>query len=252
MALLPSTPSAEDDVEQPFLSHLVELRERLVKVVIGIVIVFFILFPFANPLYNALATPILDALGRPMASIDTIGPFFVPLKLVLWLSVFITMPWILYQLWAFVAPGLYRHEKRLVSPLVVSSTILFYCGMAFAYFVVLPLFSAFMASTVPDGVEWMPDIGSFLGFALLLFFAFGIAFEVPIATILLCMAGVVTPDDLASKRPYIFVGAFVIGMILTPPDVISQTLLAIPMWILFELGVFLSRVMLRRKQNQAG
>ena len=162
-----------------------------------------------------------------------------------------SMPWILYQLWAFIAPGLYRHEKRLVSPLVISSTVLFYCGMAFAYFVVMPLFSKFMASTVPAGVEWMPDIGSFLSFALLLFFAFGVAFEVPIATIMLCLAGVTTPDALAAKRPYIFVGAFVFGMILTPPDVISQTLLAVPMWILFEIGVVLSRMMLRRKEAQA-
>lgn len=182
-----------------------------------------------------------------MIATGTVTPFLVPIKLALALAFFIALPWVLYQLWAFIAPGLYRHEKKLVLPLVVSSTLLFYTGMAFAYFVVLPLFSAFMANTTPEGVNWMPDIHLYLSFLLTLFFAFGIAFEVPIATILLCLAGVTTPDALAAKRPYIFVGAFVLGMLLTPPDVISQTLLALPMWLLFEIGVILSRIMLRRK-----
>ena len=242
-------PSAEDDQEQPFLSHLFELRERLLKMVVGVLLLFLCLVPFANPLYQIVSAPLQAALGTEstMIATGTITPFLVPIKLVLWLSIFIGMPWILYQLWAFIAPGLYRHEKRLVVPLVTSSTLLFYCGMAFAYFAVLPLFALFMSATTPEGVSWMPDINAYLSFLLLLFFAFGVAFEVPIATILLCLAGVTTPSALASKRPYIFVGAFVVGMLLTPPDVISQTLLAVPMWILFEIGIVLSRILLKRK-----
>lgn len=242
--------SAEDDQEQPFLSHLLELRDRLLRMTLGILVILIVLVPFANDLYVMIAAPLQAELKGEMISTGTVAPFLVPIKLVLWLSIFLAMPWILYQLWAFIAPGLYRHEKRLVMPLVISSTALFYCGMAFAYFVVLRLFSAFMASTTPEGVSWMPDIDSYLSFLLLLFFAFGIAFEVPIATILLCLAGITTPDALASKRPYIFVGAFVVGMLLTPPDVISQTLLALPMWILFEIGIVLSRAMLKRRSRE--
>lgn len=243
--------SAEDDQEQPFISHLLELRDRLLRMILGILVVFAVLVPFANPLYKAISKPLRDQLldGNQMIATGTVTPFLVPIKLVLVLSFFIALPWVLYQLWAFIAPGLYRHEKRLVMPLVVSSTLLFYCGMAFAYFVVLPLFSAFMAGTTPEGVNWMPDINVYLSFLLTMFFAFGVAFEVPVATILLCLVGIATPKSLAEKRPYIFVGAFVIGMLLTPPDVISQTLLALPMWLLFEIGVILSRVMLRRKEE---
>ena len=241
--------SAEDDQEQPFIAHLLELRDRLLRMIIGIVIVFAVLLPFANPIYEIVSEPLRNSLigDNKMLSHGLVAPFLVPIKLVLVLSIFITMPWLLYQLWAFIAPGLYRHEKRLVMPLVVSSSVLFYCGMAFAYFVVLPLFSVFMASTTPTGVDWMPDINLYLNFLLTLFFAFGLAFEVPVATILLCLIGATTPDALASKRPYIFVGAFVVGMLLTPPDVISQTLLALPMWILFEIGIVLSRIMLKRR-----
>lgn len=241
--------SAEDDQEQPFISHLMELRDRLMRMVLGVLIVFAVLVPFANSLYKAISQPLRDQLldGNQMIATGTVTPFLVPIKLALALAFFIALPWVLYQLWAFVAPGLYRHEKKLVMPLVVSSTLLFYTGMAFAYFVVLPLFSAFMAGTTPEGVNWMPDIHLYLSFLLTLFFAFGLAFEVPVATILLCLVGATTPDALAEKRPYIFVGAFVFGMLLTPPDVISQTLLALPMWILFEIGVILSRIMLRRK-----
>jgi sec-independent protein translocase protein TatC len=243
--------SAEDDQEQPFLSHLLELRDRLLRITIGVLIIVIALIPFANTLYTIISGPLRAQLhGTTMIATGTVTPFLVPIKLVLWLSIFIAIPWILYQLWAFIAPGLYKHEKRIVMPLVVSSTLRFYCGMAFAYFVVLKLFAAFMAGTTPEGVSWMPDINSYLSFLMLLFFAFGIAFEVPIATILLCLAGVTSPDTLSSKRPYIFVGAFVVGMLLTPPDVISQTLLAIPMWILFEIGVVLSRVMLKRREKE--
>ena len=186
-----------------------------------------------------------------MIAIDVISPFLTPLKLSLVLALFIAMPWVLYQLWAFVAPGLYRNEKRLVMPLLVSSTLLFYAGMAFAYFVILPIFFAFITSTAPEGVAVMTDINLYLNFVLTLFFAFGVAFEVPVATILLTLIGVTTPDALAAKRPYIIVAAFVIGMLLTPPDVISQTLLAIPMWLLFEVGVLFSRIMLRRQAEAA-
>ena len=243
--------SAEEDQEQPFLSHLLELRDRLIRIIVGILVIFIVLVFFANPLYQAISAPLRAQLGdTQMIATGTITPFLTPIKLALWLSVFVAMPWILYQLWAFIAPGLYRHEKRLVFPLVLSSTILFYCGMAFAYFVVLPLFAIFMSGTTPEGVSWMPDINAYLSFLLLLFFAFGIAFEVPIATILLCLVGVTTPDALAAKRPYIFVGAFVFGMLLTPPDVISQTLLALPMWILFEIGVILSRIMLKKREAE--
>jgi len=243
------TRSAEDDQEQPFISHLMELRDRLLRMVLGVLLVFAVLVPFANPLYQAISQPLRDQLldGHQMIATGTVTPFLVPLKLTLALAFFIALPWVLYQLWAFIAPGLYRHEKKMVMPLVISSTLLFYTGMAFAYFVVLPLFSAFMAGTTPEGVNWMPDIHLYLSFLLTLFFAFGIAFEVPVATILLCLVGVTTPDALAKKRPYIFVGAFVFGMLLTPPDVISQTLLAVPMWLLFEVGLVLSRILLRRR-----
>jgi sec-independent protein translocase protein TatC len=243
--------SAEDDQEQPFITHLLELRDRLLRIVLGIAIILIALIPFANDLYVIISAPLRAELrGTEMIATGTVTPFLVPIKLVLWLSIFIAMPWILYQLWAFIAPGLYRHEKRMIMPLVISSTLLFYLGMAFAYFVVLKLFAAFMAGTTPEGVSWMPDINSYLSFLMLLFFAFGIAFEVPIATILLCLAGVTSPDALASKRPYIFVGAFVVGMLLTPPDVISQTLLALPMWVLFEIGVILSRALLKRRKQE--
>ena len=240
---------SEVDQEQPFISHLLELRTRILLMLAGVLIVFLVLAPFANAIYTLLASPLLAHLpdSASMIAIDVISPFLTPLKLSLVLAIFVAIPWILYQAWAFVAPGLYRSEKRLAIPLLVSSTALFYCGMAFAYFVILPIFFGFITGTAPDGVEVMTDINRYLNFILTLFFAFGIAFEVPVATIILTMIGVTTPDALAAKRPYIIVGAFVIGMFLTPPDVISQTLLALPMWILFEIGVFLSRLMLRRQ-----
>ena len=241
--------SAEDDQEQPFISHLLELRTRLLRMIIGILAVFAVFLPFSNQIYEVLAKPVLANIPGQMIATTPISPFLTPLKLSLVLALFVAMPWILYQLWAFVAPGLYRHEKRLVMPLIVSSTALFYLGMAFAYFVILPIFFAFIVATAPEGVAVMTDINSYLDFILALFFAFGVAFEVPIATILLTLTGVTTPDALAAKRPYIIVGAFVIGMLLTPPDVISQTLLAVPMWVLFEGGVLLSRFMIRRKDE---
>ncbi len=245
------TPDA--DQEQPFLSHLIELRDRLLRAVVVVLVIFLGLFSFANDIYHVLAAPLLAKLpeGQSMIATGVISPFLTPFKLALVASIFLAMPFILYQIWAFIAPGLYKHEKRIAFPLLVSSVILFYLGMVFAYYVVFPLVFGFMATTTPEGVELTPDISQYLDFALKLFFAFGIAFEVPIATILLVLAGVTTPESLTAKRPYIIVAAFVVGMLLTPPDVISQTLLAVPMWLLFEIGVFFSRVLLRRREQDA-
>ena len=230
--------------EQPFLAHLVELRDRLLRAVLAVLVLFLGLFPFANTLYEYVAGPLMAHLpeGSNMIAIDVATPFLTPFKLALVAAIFLAMPYLLYQAWAFVAPALYRHEKRLVFPLMVTSSILFYMGIAFAYYVVFPLVFAFLTSTAPVGVEMMTDINRYLDFVLTIFFAFGLAFEVPIATILLVWTGATTPESLRAKRPYIIVGAFVVGMLLTPPDIISQTLLALPMWVLFELGVIFSRI----------
>lgn len=235
--------------ELPFLTHLIELRDRLLRIVLVVAIIFSGLFPFADEIYHILAWPLLSHLpqGQTMIATGVISPFLTPFKLALVASVFIAIPFILYQAWAFIAPGLYRHEKRLAFPLLVSSILLFYAGMVFAYYVVFPLVFGFMSTTIPEGVNYTPDISMYLDFSLKLFFAFGIAFEVPIATILLVLTGVTSPESLTAKRPYIIVAAFVVGMLLTPPDIISQTLLAVPMWLLFEMGVIFSRVLLRRK-----
>ncbi len=240
-----------EEQELPFLSHLFELRDRLLRVVLVVMLIFAGLFAFANDLYHLLATPLLMHLpeGSSMIATEVASPFLTPFKLALVASIFLGMPFILYQAWAFIAPGLYKHEKRLAFPLLFSSIILFYTGMVFAYYVVFPLVFGFLTSTAPEGVAVMTDISKYLDFVLKLFFAFGVAFEVPIATILLVLAGVTTPDDLAAKRSYIIVAAFVVGMLLTPPDVISQTLLALPMWLLFEIGLFFSRVLMRQREE---
>jgi len=239
--------------EQPFISHLVELRDRLLRMVVAIVLVFLVLFPFANEIYTFVAEPIRAQLpeGSQMIATQVASPFLTPFKLALVVAVFVAMPYLLYQLWGFVAPGLYTHEKRLGLPLLVSSILLFYLGMTFAYFVVFPLVFGFFTSVTPEGVAQMPDIAFYLEFVLKLFFAFGIAFEIPIATILLVAVGATTPEALAQKRPYVIVGVFVAGMLLTPPDVVSQTLLAIPMWLLFELGIFFSRFFQRQRKSIA-
>jgi sec-independent protein translocase protein TatC len=244
-AMQPDDPGAE----QPFVSHLIELRDRLIRMLIAIFVVFLVLFPFANEIYTYVAAPLMAQLpeGNTMIATQVAAPFLTPFKLALVAAVFLSMPYLLYQFWGFVAPGLYQHEKRLATPLLISSIVLFYLGMAFAYFVVFPLVFAFLSASTPDGVAMMTDISAYLDFVLALFFAFGIAFEIPIATILLVAAGVTTPEDLARKRPYVIVGAFVIGMLLTPPDVISQTLLAVPMWLLFELGILFAKIMVRRR-----
>jgi sec-independent protein translocase protein TatC len=235
--------------EQPFISHLVELRDRILRMVVAVFVVFLCLFPFANDIYVYVAAPLMAQLpeGTSMIATQVASPFLTPFKLALVAAVFLSMPYLLYQFWAFVAPGLYQHEKRLAIPLLVSSILLFYLGMAFAYYVVFPLVFAFLTGTAPEGVAVMTDIAAYLDFVLTLFFAFGIAFEIPIATILLVSVGITTPESLASKRPYVIVGVFVAGMLLTPPDVISQTLLAFPMWLLFELGIFFSRFFQRRR-----
>lgn len=239
----PKKPSTEPDGNMSFVEHLVEVRNRLLQVVLAVLVVLLILMPFANALFSFLAEPLLRFMpeGTQMIAIDVASPFFTPFKLVLVLAILVCIPYILYHFWGFVAPGLYRHEKQLAYPLLVSSTALFFLGMAFAYFVVFPLVFHFMISMTPQGVAMMTDISRYLDFVLKMFFAFGIAFEVPIATILLVKMGIVTTDDLVQKRPHVIVGAFVVGMLMTPPDVISQTLLAIPVWLLFEVGVFFSR-----------
>ena len=237
----------EDAGEMSFVGHLIELRDRLLRVVIAVAVVLVALVPFANDLYRLVALPLIERMpeGTSMIATEVASPFLTPFKLALVSSIFIAMPVVLYQAWAFVAPGLYRKERRLIFPLMVSSSLLFYLGIAFAYAVVFPLMFRFFNAVAPEGVAIMTDISRYLDFVLKIFFAFGIAFEIPIATILLVWTGVTTPHAMASKRPYVIVGVFVVGMLLTPPDVISQTLLAVPMWALFELGVLFSRYYVR-------
>ncbi|MDH2998196.1 twin-arginine protein translocation system subunit TatC [Pasteurellaceae bacterium LFhippo2] len=228
---------------QPLISHLIELRNRLLRAVICVLVIFCLIVYWANDIYSILASPLTERLpeGATMIATNVVTPFFTPIKLTAVVAVFISVPFILYQIWAFVAPALYKEEKRLVYPLMVSSTLLFYSGVAFAYYVVFPLLFGFLTQTSPEGVTMATDISSYLDFVLTIFLAFGVCFEVPVAIILLCWAGITTADDLRAKRPYIIVGAFVIGMLLTPPDIFSQTLLAIPMIILFELGLIVSK-----------
>lgn len=235
------------------ISHLVELRSRILKALVSVLIVFGCLTPFSQDLYQMLAQPLLDALpeNTSMIATDVASPFFAPFKLTLVLAFFIAVPFVLYQIWGFVAPGLYRNEKRLIAPLLLSSTLLFYAGIAFAYFVVFPLVFAFFAAAAPTGVTVATDISSYLDFVLKLFFAFGVSFEVPIAIILLCWTGVTDAKSLREKRPYVIVIAFVIGMLLTPPDVISQVLLAVPMWVLFEFGVIIGGLYAGKKSAES-
>lgn len=234
------------DREQTFLEHLVELRGRLLKACLAVLVMLILILPFSRPLYELLAAPLTSHLpeNSSMIAIDVASPFLTPFKLSLLLALVLAIPVVLYQLWAFVAPALYRHEKRLARPLLYTSVLLFYAGCAFAYFVVFPLVFGFFTSVAPEGVAVMTDISKYLDFVITLFLAFGITFEVPIATIILVATGVTTVAKLKSIRPYIVVGAFALGMLLTPPDVISQTLLAVPMWLLFELGLVLARILL--------
>lgn len=229
--------------QQPLISHLLELRSKLLKSIASVLLVFICCVYWANDIYHYMAIPLMQSLplGGSMIATDVAAPFFAPFKLTLVLSFFVAVPYVLFQIWSFVAPGLYKHEKRLVMPLLFSSTVLFYLGIAFAYYIVFPVVFGFFANTAPEGVQVATDISSYLDFVLKLFFAFGLSFEIPIAVVLLCWSGVTTPEDLKQKRPYIIVGAFVVGMLLTPPDVISQTMLAVPMLLLFEGGLLAAR-----------
>jgi sec-independent protein translocase protein TatC len=244
-----------DDIDQPLplVAHLTELRDKLLRAILAVLVVFIVLFPFANEIYAFVSEPLREILpeGSSMIATDVASPFLTPFKLTLFTALFLAMPYVLYQVWSFIAPGMYKHEKRLAVPLLVSSIGLFYAGAAFAYFVVFPLIFAFFTSVGPEEITMMTDINSYLNFVLKLFFAFGLAFEIPIAAVLVIVAGITTPDNLARKRPYIIVGCFVFGMILTPPDIISQSLLAIPMWILFELGVFFGRFIQKARSSAA-
>ena len=239
----------------PLVQHLIELRRSLLRSVIAITIFFVVLFPFADEVCNFIAAPVVRAIpGSNLIAIGVISPFLTPLKMSLILAIYIAMPYLLYQLWMFIAPALYRHEKRLVLPLVVSSTLLFYAGLVFSFYIVFPVIFGFLAGVGPDSVNFAPDIQYYLDFILKVSFAFGVAFEVPVVTILLIIFGVTTPHKLKKNRSYIIVGSFVIGMILTPPDVISQFLIAIPIWLLFEAGLIFSsffRVRESDKQRSA-
>nr|WP_159466109.1 Sec-independent protein translocase subunit TatC [Scandinavium goeteborgense] len=228
---------------QPLTVHLTELRNRLIKCIVAVLAIFLMLAYFANDIYQLVSAPLIRYLpaGATMIATDVVSPFFTPIRLTFMVSLILSAPVLLYQLWAFVAPALYKYEHRLVAPLLVSSTLLFYCGMAFAYFVVFPLVFAFLTHAAPAGVQVSTDIRNYLDFVMGLFLAFGVSFEVPVAIVLLCWMRVITLDALRKKRPYILAGAFVVGMLLTPPDVFSQTLLAIPMYVLFEVGLFFAR-----------
>ncbi len=241
-----------DEKEQTLMDHLVELRDRLLHMVLAILIVFVALFAFSEDIFTIAARPLLDLMpaGTSMIATGVTSPFLVPFKLVLLLSVLLTIPYLLHQIWAFIAPGLYLHEKRMATPLLISSVILFYCGIAFAYFVIFPILFGFFIGIAPEGVAVMTDIGQYLDFIIAIFLAFGIAFEVPVATFILIAAGVTSADKLAKQRPYIIIGAFIVGMLLTPPDVISQSLLALPIWLLFELGLLSSRLFLKERAEE--
>ncbi|SJM94749.1 twin-arginine translocase subunit TatC [Crenothrix polyspora] len=241
----------EEATEQPFISHLIELRDRLLRIVLCVLAVFLGLSSYANQIYTYLAGPLLKHMPQnsTMIAIEVASPFFIPFKLALVVAIFICVPFILYQFWAFVAPGLYQRERRMIFPLLIASTLLFYSGVAFAYYVVFPLIFGFLTAAAPVGVAVMTDISKYLDFVLSLFFAFGVCFEVPIFTIVLVWSRLVSRASLAEKRPYVIVGAFIIGMLLTPPDAISQTLLAVPMWMLFEIGLLCSRLVDRNDEE---
>ena len=243
--------SQGEDQELSFMEHLVELRSRLLKACLAVLVILVILLPFSRRLYATLAAPLTSVLpeGSSMIAIDVASPFLTPFKLALLLAVILAIPIVLYQLWAFVAPALYREEKRLARPLLYTSVFLFYAGCAFAYFVVFPLIFGFFTRVAPEGVTVMTDISKYLDFVITLFLAFGITFEVPIATIILVATGLTTIDKLKKIRAYVVVGAFAIGMLLTPPDIISQTLLALPMWALFEVGLLMSWVLLPHRRT---
>lgn len=239
----------ESLAEGTLISHLLELRTRLLRCVVAVAIAFLPLVFFSNQLFTLIAHPLIEKLpeGTSLIATSVVSPFMTPLKLALIGAIFVAMPYILYQMWAFVAPGLYRHEKRFALPLFVSSVVLFYVGVAFAYFVVFPLMFAFLTATTPEGVKMMTDMASYLDFALLLFFAFGVAFEMPVATVLLVATGMVKVEALRKHRGYVLLGIFIVAAILTPPDAISQTFMAVPMYILYEFGIVMSQFLGKRR-----
>ncbi len=241
------------DQEQPLIAHLVELRNRLLRAVLVVLAFFLGLFYFANDLYLILVEPlsVLMPTEGQMIATGVAAPFLVPFKMTFVLAVLLSVPFILHQIWAFISPGLYQHEKKFAIPLLLSSIVLFYAGIAFAYFVVLPLVFGFFTGVGPEGISFMPDISNILDFILKIFFAFGIAFEIPVATFLMVLSGITTVESLSTKRPYIFLGCFVVGMLVTPPDVISQSVLAVPMYLLFEAGVLASRLIPVRSDDTA-
>lgn len=239
--------------EQPLVAHLIELRQRLVRAIIGIVVIFVVLFHWSGDIYALLAKPMMDVLpaGTNMIATDVTTPFFVPMKVTMMVAFVLALPNTLYQIWAFIAPGLYSHEKRLIVPVMASSILLFVLGMAFAYFLVFPVVFGFMTAVTPTGVSMMTDIDKYLSFVLGMFLAFGITFEVPVIVVLLTRFGVLTVDKLRQGRPYVIVGAFIVAAIVTPPDVLSQIMLAVPLWLLYEFGIILS-VWLGKGQSRAG
>jgi len=243
--------SQNPDDGQPLVSHLIELRSRLLRMILWVLAIFLCLFYFSNDIYSLVSQPLQALLpeSSSMIATDVASPFLAPFKLTMVVSVLLAMPALLYQIWAFIAPGLYQREKRVVLPLMCASVVLFYSGILFAYFVVFPLIFGFFTAVGPEEIQVMTDISSYLDFVLTLFFAFGFAFQIPIAVVLLCWIGITDADSLAAKRPYIIVGCFVIGMLLTPPDVLSQTLLAVPMWMLFELGVVFGRLAAKSRDS---
>ncbi len=243
-----------DPKEQPLISHLVELRDRIMRSLLVVLVIFLCLFPFANDIYTFVASPLLNVLpeGAEMIATQVTSPFFAPFKLAFFTAVFISVPFLLHQLWAFIAPGLYRNEIKIAFPILVSSIILFYLGIAFSYYVVLGFIFGFFTSVAPDGVAIMTDITEYLNFVLLMFFAFGLTFEIPIATVLLIISGATTPEKLTQKRPYVVIGCFVAGMLLTPADPFSQSMLAIPMWMLFEAGVIAGKIIYKKDEEANG
>ncbi|SFR55363.1 twin-arginine translocase subunit TatC [Thiomicrospira sp. ALE5] len=238
-----------NDQEMTLVQHLLELRNAVTKSVIAVAVMFLILFPFANDIYTFIAEPLTRYLpdNTSMIAVGVASPFLTPFKLSLVLAIYIAMPFLLYQLWSFIAPALYSHEKQLIGPVLFFSSFLFYAGGAFSYFVVFPLVFGFLSQTAPDGVTIATDIALYLDFVIKMFFAFGLAFEVPVITVLLILTGMVKPKTMSHARPYVIVAAFVLGMLLTPPDIISQTLLAVPVWLLYELGIIIGTIILKRK-----
>ncbi|PWV79844.1 twin-arginine translocase subunit TatC [Halomonas sp. A11-A] len=247
------TGDSPEQHQATLIEHLIELRSRLLRSVVAILVIFLGLYAFANDIYTFVAQPLMALLpeGSQMIATEVASPFLAPFKLTLVVAVFIAVPYVLHQAWAFVAPGLYDNEKALALPILASSVLLFYAGAAFAYYVVFPLLFQFFTQTGPENVAVMTDINAYLNFVLKLFFAFGVAFEIPVATFLLIASGATTVESLSKKRPYIILGCFVVGMLLTPPDVISQSLLAVPMYLLYEVGLLFGRLARRKKQRRA-